>query len=67
MMKLIEIMPTKQEEQLTAGMPEQVAIGYIRARRKANGARGIDLGNRGGTVPPFAGLGDLFGGMFGNG
>lgn len=34
MMKLEELRPTQLEELITQDMPEQVAIGYIRARRK---------------------------------
>lgn len=55
-MRLDEFAPTNAELDETRGMPEQVAIGYIRAQRKAHGGRRTDR--------PF---GDLFGGMFGNG
>jgi hypothetical protein len=36
---LIDFRPTDAELQLICDMPEQVAIGYLRARRKANGGR----------------------------
>lgn len=34
MMKLEDYKPTQAEEILTEDMPEQVAIGYIRAKRR---------------------------------
>lgn len=34
MMKLEDLRPTPREEEATADMPEQVAIGWIRAKRR---------------------------------
>jgi hypothetical protein len=34
MQTLDDYKPTSEEEELTKDMPEQVALGYIRARRK---------------------------------
>ena len=76
MMTFEELAPSKTEEQLTEGMPEQVRIGYVRARRKAHGGRRVednklfgglfDMGN----PPPGARdlfvARDLFGGVFGS-
>lgn len=57
-MQLEDFAPTRKENAMIADMPEQVAIGYLRAARKANGGKRID---------DAGGLGDLFGGIFKNG
>lgn len=41
MMKLEELRPTPREDEATADMPEQVAIGWIRAKRRADMARNL--------------------------
>lgn len=55
---LIMLNPTKNEKALTKDMPEQVAIGYIKAKRAKEGVPEQDSASN---------LGDLFGGIFGNG
>jgi len=58
MMTFEELAPSKTEEQLTAGWPEQVRIGYVRARRKAHGGRRVE------DNPIFGGLFDQGDGPF---
>lgn len=57
MIKLDALAPSHAELDLTTGMPEQVAIGYVRAMRKANGGKRFDF-----TKP--GDLSDLFPGIF---
>ena len=51
MIDLAMVNPSKEEKELTKNMPDQVAIGYIKAKRKKEGN-------------PVPNIGDLFGGIF---
>lgn len=56
MLRLEDFAPTRHESEMVAQYPEQVAIGYLRAARKANKDKRIGDGD--------TGLGNLFGGLF---
>jgi hypothetical protein len=63
MLNLENLAPTDHERTLVNGMPEQVAIGYLRARRKhLHGRR--DNGPTGTPRDGLLDLTDLFGGIF---
>jgi hypothetical protein len=60
MMTLDEISPNEMEREAIAGMPEQVAIGYIRASRRAMGGRRLfDPSHK----PDLGSLFNIFGGQ----
>lgn len=61
MMSLDDFAPSRREEKLTSGMPEQVRIGYIRAMRKANHGRRLEDDLLNNDSPTITGLfGNLF-------
>lgn len=59
MLTLEDFAPSREEHRIISdlGLPEQVAIGYIRAMRKAHGGKRADTSG-------FGSPGDLFGGLF---